>query len=68
MTVVMLLGRSPHGERGLKFEEALLGVVAPVSLPTRGAWIEILTIMDGFHFDDVAPHTGSDKFVHRYVP
>ena len=34
--------RSPRGERGLKFILALAVVVeAVVSLPPRGAWIEI---------------------------
>ena len=33
--------RSPHGERGLKFVE-VKGLFNPfLSLPTRGAWIEI---------------------------
>ena len=33
--------RSPHGERGLKYLKALDGRDAALSLPTRGAWIEI---------------------------
>ena len=34
-------GRSPHGERGLKFVDA--GALRRIhrSLPTRGAWIEM---------------------------
>ena len=38
------------------------------SLPTRGAWIEISEYQYGYTPVYVAPHTGSDKFVHRYVP
>ena len=35
-------GRSPPGERGLKFGHQLRArVCAAASLPTRGAWIEI---------------------------
>ena len=33
--------RSPHGERGLKFGEEQVGVLRCLSLPSRGAWIEI---------------------------
>jgi len=33
--------RSPHGERGLKFDEAAQHVGTAWSLPSRGAWIEI---------------------------
>ena len=34
-------GRSPHGERGLKFEGIIEDINARLSLPARGAWIEI---------------------------
>ena len=34
-------GRSPHGERGLKSGAGGLRGCHPVSLPSRGAWIEI---------------------------
>ena len=34
-------GRSPHGERGLKFDRACALDIRLSSLPTRGAWIEI---------------------------
>ena len=52
--------RSPHGERGLKFLEDNGIDIGLVSLPTRGAWIEIffacpLTVQPCH----VAPHTGS---------
>ena len=52
-------GRSPHGERGLKFIGA--AHVHPVlgSLPTRGAWIEITKYKTLGFFWTVAPHTGS---------
>mgnify|MGYP000618337570 CR=1 FL=1 len=33
--------RSPHGERGLKSLFRVLRVAPVLSLPTRGAWIEI---------------------------
>ena len=33
--------RSPHGERGLKFDEPMAELQATGSLPSRGAWIEI---------------------------
>ena len=34
-------GRSPHGERGLKYLNAIHLNAVHLSLPTRGAWIEI---------------------------
>ena len=34
-------GRSPHGERGLKFPATEANKNAILSLPARGAWIEI---------------------------
>ena len=36
-----LLGRSPHGERGLKYLIRLRQDLIEQSLPSRGAWIEI---------------------------
>ena len=33
--------RSPHGERGLKYIKMILSLAHRMSLPTRGAWIEI---------------------------
>ena len=36
-----LRGRSPHGERGLKFFCISQAAEIPLSLPSRGAWIEI---------------------------
>ena len=35
------MGRSPHGERGLKLKPSPPLMTPPPSLPTRGAWIEI---------------------------
>ena len=35
------MGRSPHGERGLKFLQKILVLFRCRSLPARGAWIEI---------------------------
>ena len=34
-------GRSPHGERGLKYLLSMLWIMSVKSLPSRGAWIEI---------------------------
>ena len=34
-------GRSPHGERGLKFCSVAVAADPNRSLPSRGAWIEI---------------------------
>ncbi len=34
-------GRSPHGERGLKFIGPLQSGLLARSLPSRGAWIEM---------------------------
>ena len=35
------MGRSPHGERGLKSGDTFTVDTSKVSLPSRGAWIEI---------------------------
>ena len=40
-TLAVLPGRSPSGERGLKYERQVDHVGVGVSLPIRGAWIEI---------------------------
>ena len=34
--------RSPHGERGLKLDQGVGSVELVTSLPSRGAWIEIV--------------------------
>ena len=52
--------RSPHGERGLKYQHPGHPDVRPESLPTRGAWIEIAeALVDPLPVAAVAPHTGS---------
>ena len=38
----MKRSRSPHGERGLKFQASRKLPLAPSSLPPRGAWIEMI--------------------------
>ena len=40
---IMLRGRSPQGERGLKFTALRLEIAVTGSLPARGAWIEMET-------------------------
>ena len=52
-------GRSPHGERGLKSPS--LGALnhSQMSLPTRGAWIEMPPRFQPSLVAAVAPHTGS---------
>ena len=39
--VLAVIGRSPCGERGLKFMEEVMDDQKVMSLPMRGAWIEI---------------------------
>ena len=52
-------GRSPHGERGLK-SLPIVPVSAPIlSLPPRGAWIEIELAFRVKGKQEVAPPTGS---------
>ena len=51
--------RSPHGERGLKSSSNLTRLLLSRSLPTRGAWIEIIGRMPVLADYNVAPHTGS---------
>ena len=51
--------RSPHGERGLKFHAVQNNGFDVQSLPTRGAWIEISSLMENLLNLLVAPHTGS---------
>ena len=54
-----LYSRSPHGERGLKSVWFSSKFRNNLSLPTRGAWIEILLVMHCLFLIAVAPHTGS---------
>ena len=51
--------RSPHGERGLKSDKLYWHPCHKLSLPTRGAWIEISAKRGYFWQNAVAPHTGS---------
>ena len=39
---ISTVGRSPHGERGLKLGKLSVEVILRQSLPSRGAWIEII--------------------------
>ena len=52
-------GRSPHGERGLKWLGDLDDESGVMSLPSRGAWIEIGAKGDTDTSGAVAPLTGS---------
>ena len=58
-STVIAMCRSPHGERGLKLTSLRRSLSPPESLPTRGAWIEIVKSGLANEIDDVAPHTGS---------
>ena len=42
LTCDAAIGRSPCGERGLKYPWRSAALRADVSLPVRGAWIEIV--------------------------
>ena len=59
MDLLAELGRSPHGERGLKSEEKANCIVYYKSLPPRGAWIEILDRATLAQVQVVAPPAGS---------
>ena len=53
-------GRSPHGERGLKWIRIPAHDTQDwLSLPTRGAWIEMTKPSSPSILEKVAPHTGS---------
>ena len=52
-------GRSPHGERGLKFNQLSAVGLYPRSLPSRGAWIEIWWSIYSTRSREVAPLTGA---------
>ena len=56
-----LKGRSPRGERGLKFVvDMLTPHIGWLSLPSRGAWIEIIVyIVSKIIRIEVAPLAGS---------
>ena len=51
--------RSPHGERGLKYIMKAGIILICVSLPSRGAWIEILLSIQNMATTQVAPLTES---------
>ena len=51
--------RSPHGERGLKLRGYHKMDNPITSLPSRGAWIEILNLYCPQNSKNVAPLTGS---------
>ena len=54
------IGRSPCGERGLKFTVQLDDVrIADSSLPVRGAWVEIYCSGGVLSAGGVAPRAGS---------
>ena len=52
-------GRSPHGERGLKSNQTHSAKRKSLSLPPRGAWIEMVTRSTDLQAVIVAPPTGS---------
>ena len=52
-------GRSPSGERGLKFLSGERLNDGSLSLPIRGAWIEISPVRRVRAVASVAPHPGS---------
>ena len=52
-------GRSPCGERGLKFPFAIGSKPVDMSLPVRGAWIEIMGVYGTRSMRKVAPRAGS---------
>ena len=52
-------GRSPHGERGLKYIAKEMQKAYERSLPPRGAWIEIKIMSFVDEKSLVAPPTGS---------
>ena len=45
--LIVRIGRSPHGERGLKYNDLSEKYGSTSSLPARGAWIEILSGLSG---------------------
>ncbi len=53
-----MIGRAPHGARGLKSLLHKLKDCMVRSRPTRGAWIEMLLATLNNGGDIVAPHTG----------
>ena len=58
-TSASFAGRSPCGERGLKFECRVVVEVVERSLPVRGAWIEMAPVGVRWLRALVAPRAGS---------
>ena len=60
MNILIIIGRSPHGERGMKFLCQNSGRrERETSLPARGAWIEMIRGYAVRRERGVAPRTGS---------
>ena len=57
--IVTLRSRSPCGERGLKYLLTEYNTVTGLSLPVRGAWIEIRGGWRVYMEISVAPRAGS---------
>ena len=57
--LVNALRRSPCGERGLKCARRNSALSIVLSLPVRGAWIEILRCWLAHDVTHVAPRAGS---------
>ena len=58
-TESMAVGRSPHGEHGLKSPEWGRSEYPPSSLPARGAWIEIFGNNDQDYTSGSLPARGA---------
>ena len=54
-----IVGRSPRGERGLKYGHYNTDIIYDSSLPSRGAWIEMPVKVDLQTKIKVAPLAGS---------
>ena len=57
--VLWTMRRSPHGERGLKSVSGLSVGINELSLPTRGAWIEIQGLPKKFARSKSLPTRGA---------
>lgn len=55
----MFLLSLPMRERGLKYNGGRGQLSKPLSLPMRGAWIEICSMAHGKKYLLVAPHAGA---------
>ena len=58
-SIAKYASRSPCGERGLKFFRLQRDYQGALSLPVRGAWIEIVHDRVSARFQRVAPRAGS---------